>query len=339
MMRRNTCSRSVSANPSSAIAMSSCRSAPSSVSSSGVRVEADVEDAGVLTQDPRLPRDRHTRRDQPHRQARELRQEIVRGVERDDTACLEHRDAPAQRFGLLEIVCRQYDRVAIAIQLADEPPQALPQLDVDARRRLVQHDHRRLVHQRLPDQHAALHAAGQRAHVGVRLSRQVQVVQDFVDPRAVPAQAEIAGLHFQRFAHAEERIEHQFLRNDAQVAPRKAKIGGDVVPEDARAAAIGPGEAGEDRDECRLAGAVRTQQAEELALLDGQVDAVQGLHAAEAARDILHVDGEHGVKGGGMGGPDSRNGRKKPRGNALNRPAIPRSRRRGQARECREEWT
>ena len=100
----------------------------------------------------------------------EARQQVLRRVERDDAARLHHRDAAAQRFRFLEVMRRQDDRVPVAIELADECPQALPQLDVDARRRLVQHDHRRLVHQRLADQHAPLHAARQRAHVGVRLA-------------------------------------------------------------------------------------------------------------------------------------------------------------------------
>ena len=76
----------------------------------------------------------------------------------------------AQRFGFLEVMRREDDRVAVAVQLADERPQALPQLDVDAGGGLVEHDHRRLVHERLADQHAPLHAARQRAHVGVGLA-------------------------------------------------------------------------------------------------------------------------------------------------------------------------
>jgi hypothetical protein len=50
---------------------------------------------------------------------------------------------------------------------------------------LVEHDHRRLVHQRLPDQHAPLHAAGQRAHVGVGLDVEIEVMQDLVDPASL----------------------------------------------------------------------------------------------------------------------------------------------------------
>jgi hypothetical protein len=147
---------------------------------------------------------------------------------------------PAQRLGLLEIVRRQDDRVAVAIQLADEPPQALPKFDVHARRRLVQHDDGRLVHERLADQHAALHSAGERAHVGVRLRREIEMVQDLVDPRAVVPDAEVAGLDLERLAHGEEGIEHELLRHDAQRPPGFPIIGDDVVPQHPRRAAVGP---------------------------------------------------------------------------------------------------
>ena len=127
----------------------------------------------------------NARRAEPHGEAREAREQVLGGVERDDPAGLHHRDAPAQRLGLLQVMRGQDDRVTVGVELADEGPQVLPQLDVDARGRLVEHDHRRPVHQRLRDQHATLHAAGQRAHVGVGLRGEVEVVQDLVDPVVV----------------------------------------------------------------------------------------------------------------------------------------------------------
>ena len=179
----------------------------------------------VAARHARLPRGGNALGDEAHREPGHARQQVLRRVERDDASRLQHRDPAAQRLGLLEIVRRQDDRVAVAIELADERPQALPQLDVHARRRLVQHDHRRLVHERLADEHAALHAAGERAHVGVGLRREIEVVQDLVDPRAVVADAEIAGLDRERLAHGEERIEHELLRHDAERAARVAVVG------------------------------------------------------------------------------------------------------------------
>ena len=88
--------------------------------------------------------------------------------------------------------------------------------------RLVQNDHRRLVHQRLRHQHAPLHAARQLPHVGMCLVRQIQALDDLVDPGVVVAQTEVARLDAQRLAHSEERIEHQFLRHDAERSAARA---------------------------------------------------------------------------------------------------------------------
>ena len=181
--------------------------------------------------------------------------------------------------------------MAIAVQLADECPQALPQLDVDAGGGLVEHDDRGLVNERLADEHAALHSAGQRAHVGVGFADEVEMVKDLVDPRAVLAHAEIAGLNFQRFAHGEEGVEHQLLRHDAKRAARAAVIGDDVVSQNSRGTAIGACQPRDDRNERCLAGPIGPKQAEELAFGNGQIDARKRLDAAEATRDVDDLDG------------------------------------------------
>ena len=52
-------------------------------------------------------------------------------------------------------------------------------------------------------------------------------------------------------------------------------------------------------DEGRLAGAVRPDQPDELALLDGDVDLVDGAHAAETHREAGRgEDGRHAVSAG-----------------------------------------
>src|SRR5512132_1798790 len=117
------------------------------------------------------------------------------------------------------------------------------------------------------------------------------MVEELVDPGAVVAQAKIAGLDFQRLAHGEEGIEHELLRNDAERAARAAVIGDDVVSLDSGATAIGACQPRDDRNERRLARAVRPKQSEKLAFGDGQIDARKRLHAAEATRDVNDLDG------------------------------------------------
>ena len=161
---------------------------------------------------------------------------------------------------------------------------ALAQLHVDAGGGLVEHDHRRLVHQRLRHQHAPLHAAGERAHVGVGLGGEVEVLQHLVDPGVVAAQAEVARLDAQRLAHGEERVEHQLLRHHAEHAARAAVVGdARRAPMHATPPGVGARQAGDDVDQRGLAGAVRAEQAEELALLDGEAHAGERAQARRSA--------------------------------------------------------
>jgi hypothetical protein len=98
------------------------------------------------------------------------------------------------------------------------------------------------VHQGLTNQHAAFHAARERTHVGVGLPGQVEVGKDLVDPVVVVAQAKIASLEAQRFAHREEGIEHKLLRDDTEAAARVAVAGDDIVSHHRRGAAVGAGQ-------------------------------------------------------------------------------------------------
>ena len=154
----------------------------------GVLAELEGVPPGLPAAPPRAPRavpgtapSSRTRR----YSAWNRRMRFSRRVERDDPAALQHRDAVTEHLRFLDVVGGEHDGVAVAVEPADELPQPLAQLDVDAGGRLVEHDHRRPVHQRLRDQHPALHAARERAHVGVGLRREVEVVHHLVDPVAV----------------------------------------------------------------------------------------------------------------------------------------------------------
>src|SRR5678815_1357346 len=72
-----------------------------------------------------------------------------------------------------------------------------------------------------------------------------------------------------------DRVEQDLLRDDADGALRVARMLVDVKAPDARLAATLHDEAGEDVDQRRLAGAVRAEQAEDLAARNVEADAVQ----------------------------------------------------------------
>ncbi|KML46587.1 hypothetical protein VL15_35280 [Burkholderia cepacia] len=147
------------------------------------------------------------------------------------------------------------------------------------------------MHERLRDEHAALHPARQRAHVRVGLLGQVEIGHHFIDPVVVATQPEIAGLDPQRLANSEERVEDEFLRHDAECAARTTEVLDDVVAAHRDTAFVGPGKPGEDADERGLACAVGAEQTEELAFLDRQADALERLKRFVALLDVTDFYG------------------------------------------------
>ena len=79
----------------------------------------------------------------------------------DELALVDHPDAVGHLLGFLDVVSRQNDGHPFAAQTAHELPHVVPQIDVHARRRLVQEQDPRLVRERLGDEQAALHPARQ----------------------------------------------------------------------------------------------------------------------------------------------------------------------------------
>ena len=186
---------------------------------------------------------------------------------------------------------RKHDRMAVAIQALDEFPQRLPQLHIDTCSRLIEYDHGRFMDQRLSDEHAPFHATGQLPHVRIRLRRKVEVMQQLVDPTAVMAYTEIAGLYGERFADGEERIKHQFLRDDTERPSRLTVILYNVEAHNARAAAGRERETRQYAYERRLAGTVQSEQAEKFALCNFQTDPGQRMEAAVMFHDVMHLNG------------------------------------------------
>src|SRR5438552_2234459 len=111
-------------------------------------------------------------------------------------------------------------------------------------------------------------------------------------------QTEVTRLDSQRLAHAEEWIEHQFLRYDAQCTARRAIVTDDIVSHHERAPATRACQTGDDRNERRFSRAVRAKQAKELARLDAQRDAVERNHARVVFAEVEDLDrsGRHGQK-------------------------------------------
>ncbi len=169
----------------------------------------------------------------------------------------------------------QHDGDAAGVQLLHPLPKLAAQLDVDAGGGLVEDQHRRLVHHGLGHHQAALHAAGQLAHIGVGLVGQAQAGQDLVGLPVGLLHAVEAGLHLQRLARGEEHVADDLLRHHADGRAGGAGVLVDVDVPDLHLARGLVHQPGQDVDEGGLARPVRAQQAEHGAARNGQVDALQ----------------------------------------------------------------
>ena len=182
----------------------------------------------------------------------------------------------------------QNHRMPFTVKSLNKLPQTLAQLHIDAGSGLIEHDYRRLVHQRLRHQHTTFHAARQTAHIGIGPRGQVQVSQNFIDPVVVVADTEVTGLDAQGFTHRKKRVEDKFLRHDTKQAARRTVIGNDIAAEDTETPGIGPHETGKAGNQRGLPGAIRAEQPEKLSLGNLQRNAVERFQATEALFYLLN---------------------------------------------------
>src|SRR5205823_7208582 len=93
----------------------------------------------------------------------QLRAELV--WRRDtDHAMPEERDAIAEPIGLVEVVRAEEDRPSLAAERDDELADRLRRVGVEARGRLVEEEHARLVQRGASDRHLLLHAPRKGRH-------------------------------------------------------------------------------------------------------------------------------------------------------------------------------
>ena len=207
--------------------------------------------------------------------------QLVGRAEGEDPAVVDDRDPVAQLVGLGHVVGRQEDGPAGDGRLPgeDELADGAGGGDVEPERRLVEEEDPRVVEQAAGEVHLLALAGRQGADPLLALLVEPDRVDQLVDP--VPAVAR---------RQAVELAEHPELLADGQDPVARLLAAGDHVhdPADLLGLALDveaedPGgplrrqeERRQDLDQRRLAGAVRAEQAEELAGLDLEVDAVEG---------------------------------------------------------------
>mmetsp|Transcript_6528 Transcript_6528/g.23271 ORF Transcript_6528/g.23271 Transcript_6528/m.23271 type:complete len:1459 (-) Transcript_6528:109-4485(-) len=209
------------------------------------------------------------------------RLEKVRGAEAADAAVRHDGDAVAQQVRLLHEVRRQDHDAALAVVLQDVP-RAAARVRVHAAGRLVKEHDLGVADQRDGDAQLAALAAAQLAGLHKFLLHQAHlldlgahllvhlVLRHALEPRKV----------HQVLAHRQVVPQHVVLRADAHRVPDLVHLGRDVTAVDRRRAAARLQQPRQHADGGRLAGTVVAQQREDLALVHGHGQVVDGLLGA-----------------------------------------------------------
>ena len=180
------------------------------------------------------------------------------------------------------------------IERADDLPHLVARARVEAGGRLVEEHQPRGDDDARGDVEPAPHAAGvvlDLAAGGVGDAERVEQLVGAVLRR--PARvAEQPRHQDQVLAAGEVLVDGGELPGEADEAAHRVGLGDDVVPEHARAAAVGDQQRGEHLDRGGLAGAVGAEHAVDGAAGHGEVDAVDGAGRSEGLDEAGGLDGE-----------------------------------------------
>ena len=226
--------------------------------------------------------------------------ELCRRPLGDDAPVVDHHDVAGQSVGLFEVLRRQQDRGALADQVLDGHPEGLAALGVQARRRLVEEQDRRIGHQCGGQVQASAHAAGIGLEHAVAGTGQAEVLEQLVGParRHLAAQVGEAPHHVDVLPAGQVLVHRGVLPGEPDGAADRVGLGDHVVAEHRGAPGVGAEDGGEDAHDGGLARTVRAEQTEHRAGLHLERDAVEGPHVAagEDLHEVVGLDGESGVR-------------------------------------------
>ena len=209
--------------------------------------------------------------------ADDLHQLLVR-AEGDHLAVVDDADAVAELLRLGHVVRGVEDRHPLVAEREDAVEDRPPALRVDPHRRLVEVEHLGLVQQRDADVDAPLHAAAELVDAVLLAVDEGDELQHLVDPllERVPGQPVHPPPEHEVLAGAHVRVEGDVLWDHADGLLDRLRVAHHGVAGDGGVAAARLEQAAQHGDGGALAGAVGTEEAEDLALLDAEADAVDG---------------------------------------------------------------
>ena len=209
--------------------------------------------------------------------------QLVGGPLGEQAPVVDHRDPAGQPIRLVEVLRCQQHRRTVFDKPVDRLPQPQAAARIEARRRLIEKQHRRVGDERRREVEPPAHSAG----VGLRRSaRRIDQVEAFEQLAAAPLRgrpglAVEAADHCQVLEPGQVLVDRRVLAGEPDLRPQRRRVADDVEAEDGRAAAVGPQQRREDPDKRRLAGAVGAEQPQDRAGRDVEVDSVECPHRAE----------------------------------------------------------
>ena len=210
-----------------------------------------------------------------------LLDDLLGGAARDDGAVGDVDDAVAA-LGLVHVVGGDEHGQPVLGEAVDLVPELAPRLRIDAGGRLVEEQQPRLVHDAGGEREPLLPAAGERAGELVLAARQAEAVERLVDGLAEVRQRIEPRDELEVLADRQILVEGEALRHVADLALDRLGLALDVVAEAGPLAGGRPEQAADQADRRRLAGAVRPEEADDLARRDLEVDIVHDGLVAEA---------------------------------------------------------
>src|SRR3954469_463912 len=209
----------------------------------------------------------------------------------DDAAAVDDDGARAGGVYFLEDVRREDDRL-VGAELLDEVPHLVLLVRIEAVGRLVHDQHIRIVDQRLREAGAVLVSLGERVDRLVQHRLQEAELDHAVHRLLARGAGEAPQLgdELEERSHRHVRVRGGVLR---QVADQALRLDGrldHVVGADGDLAGGGRHEAGDHPHGGGLAGAVRAEEAEHLAALDGERDAVDRPLGAKSFHQVVDLD-------------------------------------------------
>src|SRR5882672_10587176 len=137
----------------------------------------------------------------------------------------------------------------------------------------------------------------------VAAASQPDLAQHLLDKGGADASRDAVqpGVEAQVLVHGEVLVQAEALGHVADALLDPLRLGGEVVAHHRPAAAAGVEDPAQHADGGRLAGAVRPQHSEDLAVVDAERDVLDGDELAEAAGELLGDDDRVGSGGGFRG--------------------------------------